>query len=252
MIRSRRFVALGWHALASLSVAAMAALVVFLCWYPPPYFFIAGGLSLFALIVGVDVVLGPLLTGVIASPGKPAGELRRDIAVIVVVQLAALAYGLYTLALARPVYVVFEIDRMRVVTAADVEPGELAKAPVELRELSWTGPRLIAAVKPTDAADQMRSVELGLAGFDLSMVPSNWRDFASQREASWRAARPIAQLIARYPDANGPAKELAAKAGLPLESLRFMPLLSRQASWVVLWAGPNATIAGYLPFDGFF
>lgn len=233
-------------------VAACVALVIFRIWYPPPFAAISGGFGLFGLIVGIDVILGPALTAVIASPAKPLGELRRDLAFIVLLQAAAFGYGVYSLALARPVWLAFEVDRMRVVTAADIDDSVLDEAPPELRSLSWTGPRLIAAIKPTDPAEQLRSVELGLAGFDLAMVPRNWRPYATQLDAVWRTARPASQLAAKYPHARQDFDAIAAIAEQRLEDLRFLPLLSRQASWVTLIAAPGARVVGHLPLDGFF
>ncbi|HGH6987606.1 TPA: fimb protein, partial [Neisseria meningitidis] len=52
----------GWHLLISLSVAGLAALLVFKVWYPYPYAELTGGLSLYQLVVAVDIVCGPLLT----------------------------------------------------------------------------------------------------------------------------------------------------------------------------------------------
>jgi hypothetical protein len=203
-------------------------------------------------MMGVDVVLGPTLTAVIANPAKPLPVFQRDFLVIVLVQLCALGYGLYTLALARPVYMAFEVDRFRVVASADVDAGSLAEAPEALRSLPWTGPVLIAAVKPTDPAEQLRAIELGLAGFDLSMLPRHWRAYESSRSEAWRIARPVGQLIARYPQAAPRLAQIAAAAGQAPEALRFLPLLSRQASWVTLLAGPDARVVGHLPLDGFF
>ncbi len=250
--RSRRLRAASLHLAASAIVAGIAAAVIFRVWYPPPYSAIAGGLSLLALLVSVDTVLGPLLTAVVAGPSKPLPELRRDLAVIVIVQSAAFAYGVHTIALARPVYLSFEIDRFRVITAADVEPGSLRDAPADLQSLPWTGPKLIAAVKPSDPAEQMRSVELGLAGLDLSMIPRNWRDYASQRARAWQVARPVSSLSARYPQAASGLSRIGAEASQPVDALRFLPLMSRRESWVAVVAAPDARVVGYLPLDGFF
>lgn len=244
--------AAGLHLAASACVAALAAAVVFLVWYPAPYAAIAGGLSLFALLVGVDVVLGPALTAVAASPNKPRAEFRRDLAIIVLVQGAAFGYGLYAIALARPVCVAFEIDRFRVVSAADIEPELLRDAPDGMRELSWFGPRLIAAVKPTDPTELMQATELGLAGFDLSMLPRNWRPIETRRAALWAAARPSAVLLARYPQAAASVAQVAAAAGQAPQDLRFLPIVSRRASGVVLMSATEARILGYLPLEGFF
>lgn len=244
--------AAGIHLFASGLIAALSAALVFLVWYPTPYGALAGGAGLFLLIVSVDVVLGPALTAVVASPGKGRAELTRDLAVIVAVQLAAFGYGLHTMALARPVLLAFEVDRLRVVTAADIDPVSLADAPPGLQSLSWTGPRLIAAVKPTDPAQQMRSVELGLAGVDLSMQPKQWREYAPHADEVWRAARPVSVLLSRYPKLAADVTAIAQSAGQPPEALRFLPLMSRQASWVSLITAPGARVVGHLPVEGFF
>ena len=212
----------------------------------------AGGFDLVVLVISVDVVLGPALTAVVASPKKPRLELQRDLAIIVVVQLAALGYGVWTISEARPVYLAYEIDRFRVVTAADIERSVLQQAPEALRALPWSGPMMIAAVKPTDPEEQMRSIELGLAGIDLSMVPANWRAYADFADAAWRAARPLTPLLNRYPAVTPEIKRIAAGCGHPVNELRFLPVLSRHASWVAVVAPPNAEPVGYLPVEGFF
>ena len=141
---------------------------------------------------------------------------------------------------------------MRVVVAADIEPALLAEAPPALRSLPWSGPGLIAAVKPVDPAEQLKAFDLGVAGIDLSMVPRNWREYASQAPAVWRAARPVSALLTRYPAIAPDVAALAAANGQPPEALRFLPLMSRQASWVTLLAEPGARVIGQLPVDGFF
>jgi len=248
----KRLCAGGAHLVASLGVAALGAWVVFYPWYPPPFDRMAGGMSLFLLLVTVDVVLGPALTFVAANPSKSSREFRNDLTVVVALQLSAFAYGVYTIAAARPVFESFEIDRFRVVTAADVESDQLATAPPELRSLPWLGPKLIAAVKPTDPAEQRQSIALGLAGIDLSMIPANWRPYESQRRVAWGRARPAAELTARHPQWQAELARIAKLAGKPIAELRFLPLLSRQVSWVAVLAPPDAQIAGYLPIDGFF
>ena len=99
-----RLSAAGIHLAVSLLIALLAATLVFAVWNPYPYSEVSGGRELFALLVVVDVILGPLLTLAIFSIcAKPAKELRRDIAVAVLIQLAALGYGMWTVFAARPV-----------------------------------------------------------------------------------------------------------------------------------------------------
>ena len=58
----------GIHLLASSGIALLAAVVVFLVWFPYPYRELVGGQFLFWVLVGVDVVCGPLLTAVLYNP----------------------------------------------------------------------------------------------------------------------------------------------------------------------------------------
>ena len=251
MILSRRFIAAGLHLIASAAVAVLAAAVIFLLWFPSPFAVIAGGAELFLLVMSVDVVAGPALTFVAASPGKPRKALSRDLAMIAIVQLSALAYGLYTVSLARPVVVAFEVDRFRVVSAAEIDPASLGESSPEFRSLSWTGPRQLAAVKPIDPAQQLRSIDLGLAGVDLSMEPRNWRPYASEAARAWRTAKPIQAVIQKYPQTRVDVESFARETGQPASALRYLPLQARKTIWTAVLAEPGARIVGYLPVDGF-
>ena len=245
-----RVLAGGIHLASSLVVAGLAWLLVFKLWYPTPFATVAGGTQLFLLVVGVDVICGPTLTAIVAGPRKPRKELARDLSVIVLLQLSALAYGLYTMAQARPIGVVYEYDLFRVVTAVDVEAEALSEAPPELRSLSWTGPRIFAVVKPTDPEEQLRTIQLGLAQIQLASLPRYWRDYASQGQRAWLAAKPMSEMLQRYPGATADVAAIAKRAGHPVEALRFLPLASRHASWTVVLA-PGAHVIGYLDYDPF-
>jgi hypothetical protein len=166
--------------------------------------------------------------------------------------LAAFGYGIHTIALARPVALVFEVDLMRVISAADIEPGSEAKAPQSMRHLSWTGPVLMAAALPPEGDEKIKAIELGLAGIHLAMQPVYWREYSSQTGQAWKAARPVAKLLSRYPDAAAEVQRVAGSAGGAIDALRFLPLTSRHADWVALLAAPDARVVGYLPLDGFF
>lgn len=249
---NRRIRAAGLHFLASAAIAVLAGLVVFLLWYPPPYATLAGGISLFAMLVSIDVVLGPALTALIANPSKPRNELQRDISVIVVVQLLAMAYGLYTIAMARPVHLVFEVDRFRVVSASDIEPAQLIKAPAAYRHLPWTGPTLIAARKSATQEEMIRALDLGLQGVDLAMQPERWVDYGPNVEAVLKKARSAKLLLEKYPQVAEEVQVAAASHGVAPESVYFLPLDSRKASGVALLAAPDARIVGYVSVDGFF
>ena len=247
-----RLRASGLHFLISAAIALIFGLLVFLVWYPPPFAMLAGGLILFSMLVGIDVVLGPFLTALVANPNKPRSELRRDIGLIVMVQLLAFVYGAYTIALARPVHLVFEVDRLTVVSAADIDADQLIKASPAFRKLPWSGPTLIAARKSESAPEMTRSLDLGLQGVDISMQPERWVDYNANAAAVLKKARPVKFLLDKYPEISDQLKTAASSHELALENMRFLPMTSRRESGVALIAASDARFLGYLPVDGFF
>src|SRR5262249_31768987 len=89
--RFTRWQAAPIHLLISAAIATAVVSSMLLLWYPRPFFAAAGGATLLVLLIGVDVVLGPLLTLVVYDPRKKT--LALDLAIIAALQLAALAYG---------------------------------------------------------------------------------------------------------------------------------------------------------------
>ena len=126
------------HLCISLGIALIAALLVFIVWYPYPYRDISGGRELFFIVVTVDVIMGPLITLAIFNPSKGFQVLRRDLLVVALLQIAALTYGLWTVGVARPVHLVFEYDRFRVVHAIDVVPELLSKTPSDIKNFAMS------------------------------------------------------------------------------------------------------------------
>ena len=113
--------------------------MVFGLWYPAPYRQMLQVDHIYLLVLAVDVVCGPLLTLILASPKKSRRERWLDFSLIGVIQLAALAYGMHSVWVAPPVALVFETDRLVVVTANEVNTDALPKAPAGLRQLPWPG-----------------------------------------------------------------------------------------------------------------
>lgn len=244
--------AAGLHLLASVGVALLAAVLVFHVWYPYPYGELAGGNGLFRLLVSVDVVMGPLLTFVVFNRAKPRRELWRDLSVIVLLQLAALAYGLHTVYQARPVYLVHEVDRFRVVMAADIEPADLVQAQPAFRALPYFGIRLIGVRPARDGDESLHSLELALAGKDLSLQPQRWQELDEANRAEVRRrARDMAFLRPRAKDGGKALDRLLADRGIPPEQVIALPLVGRRDDWSVLMDRRTLQIIGYLPIDAF-
>src|SRR5687767_6716802 len=104
---NERFAVSGIRLGISLGIAGLAALLIFGMWYPYPYRELSGGQALFLIVVTVDLILGPLVTLAVFNRKKPWTELRRDLAIVALLQLGALGYGFWAVAVARPVHLVF-------------------------------------------------------------------------------------------------------------------------------------------------
>lgn len=245
-----RLRAAGIHLVLSAGVAALAAGLVFGLWYPTPFREISGGRELFLLVVSVDVVLGPLITFAVFDRRKPRRELARDLAVVAVLQLAGLGYGLHTVFVVRPVVAALEVDRLRVVRAIDLEGVDLSKAPPEFRRLPLWGVHTLAT-RPPRPEEKVDAVLLGLSGGDLGMQPAFWRPAADVPDALRRAARPLQGLIQRHPEQADTLRQAAAAAGRGVERLGYLPWLARRTDWIALVDLDSGRIVGHAPVDGF-
>lgn len=249
------------HLLISLLVAAIVAALVFGIWFPGPLRQFAGGISLFFLITGVDVVCGPLLTLVIFNPLKQRRLIKLDLAVIGLVQLAALAYGVHTLSYSRPVALVFEVDRFRAVTFADIDEDDAHSAPPWAQPWGLSGPRTIGIRSSATSNEKMASIDSALQGIEPSQRPSWWENFELSVPKVLKRAKDVALLRERYPDQAKLLNEAlsdATKNPQPNETtspdaLRWLPLVGRHSyDWVVLLDPVTARIRGYVKLDGFF
>lgn len=238
------------HLGTSAAVAVLAAGLVFVLWYPLPYREISGGRELFLLVVAVDVVVGPLITFAVYDRRKPKRGLMRDLGVVVLLQLAALAYGLHAVAQARPAIVALEGARLRVVRAIDLADADLTRAPPPLRSLSWSGPRLVAARPPTPDEKQ-ETMERGLVGEDIGMRPAFWLAPDLTAKALGVAAMPLDRLARMQPARKAELDVAVAATGVPADQLGYLPILARRTDWSALVERHSGEIVGYVNIEGF-
>ena len=235
----------------SLVIAILAALLVFGIWYPYPYREISGGRELFLLVVSVDVILGPLITLAVFNRSKPMGELRRDLAIVVLIQLAALGYGLWTVSVARPVHLVFEIDRFRVVHAIDIPPELLDKTPSGLVALPMTGPTTLAVRPFRDQKENLDATLAAVQGVALSARPDLWQPYDQAVSRVLTEARSVKALKVRFPDRAVDIDRLVSTAGGNPETVVFLPMVGRNSFWTVFLDPVTAQIVATMPLDPF-
>jgi hypothetical protein len=246
-----RIKASGIHLGISLVIALLAAALVFGVWYPYPYRVISGGRELFLIVVAVDVILGPLITFTVFSRSKPWSELRRDLMVVVALQLGALVYGIWTVFAARPVHLVFELDRFRVVHAVDVAPQLLPLAPRDLQSLPLAGPTLLS-LRPFRSAEESADATIAaLQGVPLGSRPDLWQSYGQGVPAVLAAAKPVTALLSRFPIQAKDIGQLLTSAGLQPQGALYLPMVARKNFWTVVIDPASAQPIGFLNVDSF-
>ena len=246
----QRFLAAGIHLMISVAIAVIAALLVFWLWYPGPFRRLAGGRDLFLLVTSVDVVLGPVLTATVFDVAKGMRQLRRDLVVIALIQTGALVYGLHTVYIARPVAMVFEVDRFRLVTAGDVSAEELAKGPSEYRTLPVTGPWLLGTRIPNRGDEHNDALFAGIAGLDIGYRPLFWQPYDKSLPGVVARSRPLTLLLEHHLERADELRQRLRNMNVEEASGRFLPTIAR-GDWCAV-IEEKGRVVGYLPVDGFF
>ena len=239
------------HLLCSLGVVAMVALLVFFVWYPYPYGDLSEGRSLFFLLVSVDVVCGPLLTLVLFNKAKPRAELKRDLGLVVLIQLLALAYGVSAVWQARPLFLVYEIDRFKVVAAPYVDGTALAALPAQLAPTLLSGPITVGVRELMDLQERNSVLFESVAGGrDYAERPEFYMAYGEQMAVkALNRAKPLSDFLRKYPIQQAQAQALAKAQGIELNDMTYLPVIARQ-DWIAL-LDSRGQIKGFLKGDGF-
>jgi hypothetical protein len=236
-----RLTAFGFHLLGSATALLLVLGTLYLGWYRWPGWYLSSVLHVVGIVVLVDLVLGPILTLIVASPGKLRRVLARDIVIIVAVQLVALGYGSITLWGGRPLYYAFSVNSLDMVQASDIEPPELALARRQNPTFvpHWYSlPRWIWAPLPEDA-DTATSILKGAlgGGADVTDMPRYYR--------SWAEGLPrLRDQLARLDDMkyfNQAEKELLRNR------LLQRGLAPNERNALVMWGGTRRVLAIFDP-----
>ena len=226
-----RLKAFGLHLLASATVLSLTLGMLNAGWYHWPGWYLTDVLHVVIVLIGVDVVLGPLLTLIVASATKPRRVLMRDIAVIVSCQLAALIYGTTALWTGRPLYYAFSVNCLSVVQAYDINQKELDLARQQKAPLvpHWYSlPLWIWAPLPEDpnqAQDIVISATLG--GTDVITMPRFYKSWDQGLPELRKRLQKVDEIKFFSAKEKKTLKERMQAAGLPTDQPDGIALTGR-------------------------
>lgn len=219
-----RFKAFGTHFLLSLAIVSFVLTVVLLLWYPQPWFQVFNAVDVIKVLIAVDLVLGPLLTLILFSPGKKG--LWLDMSCVFLLQITALVYGVSVIYDERPYFAVFAKDRFEVMPRKDVEL-EGVDNPAFL-EKPWSEPIFVVAQVPTDPKAYNRLLEETLfeGKPDIGRRPEFWFTYADNADMVLAHAKPLENLARIDAQVAEEVAQLQAKHGDG--RLAYVPVLGKK------------------------
>jgi hypothetical protein len=240
----------GTHLLLSVLVFVGIIWVCIELWYPPPFFWIDGGIQVTQLAALVDLVLGPLLTLVVFRRGKK--ELVRDLAIIGLVQVGFLVWGVSVLYRERPLlaaFIGFPSERFFPI------PGQYladSRRPIEeMLALSSERPPMVAIRMPADKAEAREIVRVQLKGLpSVFRQPERYEKLEGQHlDEMFKVSRTLERIKLVWPESVADVEKFAADRGKPLDAFAFIPVHGRFHTGLLAFEKPGGRLAGaiYLP-----
>lgn len=212
------------HLLLSLLIFCSVFYVLFVLWYPEPFFSIDGGLHGVKLIALVDLVIGPLLTLIVYRKGKKG--LAKDMSVIAVMQIICLCYGIWTLYQYRPIALVFYQGSFYSMDISKYsgQPDALDR----IKEIAGKVPGY-AIVELPSGFDEIRALRRSATakGETLFAQIDLYRPLHNQLDKIKLHARDLTQYLNHRPLDKVALDHWLSKHGGKVENYTFIPVLSR-------------------------
>lgn len=188
------------HLLLSLFVLAGSLYLVFGLWYPSPLHIAMGVGHVFLLLLGVDLLLGPLLTTIVFKHDR--AHFLKDLTVILLIQVCALFYGLYTVAQGRPVWLAFVVNDVEIVRAIDLHHTSLPVSERFQPDL-WSGPKWVASVYSTNPERRLEQMQDEMfAGISLARRPETYQPLEDRQQQIVNQQRELSELRQFNPRQN--------------------------------------------------
>lgn len=168
---AERVKAFSYHLVFSILLLLVSIVFIFFIWYPGALIYATGVLSVYAMLLAIDLILGPLLTALVYKKHKI--KFIFDTAIILIIQIAAFVFGLYTLEKGRPAWLVFVINDFEIVAKSDLESN--VNIPKAFEVKFWNKPIWVAAVYSDDPEIHKRQKEDEIFnGLSITKRPENY------------------------------------------------------------------------------
>lgn len=202
------------HLSISLMIALFVVVLVFFIWYPVPLATAVGVTHIFLIILAIDIIVGPFLGLLVYKHGKKT--LKFDLGVIILLQILALCYGVYSIEQGRPAWIAYNVDRFELVRKNEIITDHIEQALPQFQHPSWFKPQWVGVEFAKDA--NVRSDDLfaeALGGISIAQKPERYVDFSKtttqlkQRTKNlkelnqYNDVQQVERIVSKYPQAIG-------------------------------------------------
>ena len=225
------------HLSLSFLIALLAIGLVFFIWYPLPLATAVGVTYIFLMLLIIDVILGPLLGLLVYKEGKKT--LKFDLSTIILIQIAALCYGVFSIEQGRPVWLVYNVDRFELVRKNELVDTNIQHAQSQFQKPSWFKPKYVATEFAKDTQqrnDEMFAEVLG--GISIAQRPERYVELTEAKTQIQQRALPLIELQQYNPKTDVEktlAKYPKADAWLPLKAnaVDMVVLVNKESASII-------------------
>ena len=222
--------AAGIHLICSAVVLFTVYLLIAYVWYPHQLFSLAAGAELLRLIVGVDLVIGPLVMFIIFDAKKKL--IKLDVAIILIFQIGFMSYGLLTMYSARPAFLVFAENHFYLVRANEIDQKDLdASSDKQFAKLPWFGPVYVGCSDPKDPKEIDAITTAFLGGMGIQNLPKYFIDYQKAAKAVVSAGKSSKDLGVDF-DTRQRVKEYELKH--TTRPVLFLPMVNKTTPLIVV------------------
>lgn len=219
------------HFLISIIVVTLILGLIIFYWFPNPIIKVSNFKEIALIIILVDLVLGPLLTFVVFKPLKKG--LKIDLALIALIQISALLFGVHNLYQVHPLYVTFNVDRFTTVPATEARPNKAIKEEFQISKFS--SPKFVVSKLPEDIKERneliLNTMANGVSDFDLR---SEYYHRIDDNKANILSKSLDPEIIFKKHDAKMKSLEFIKKHGKTLNDFAFLPLEGQKKTAVLV------------------
>lgn len=112
-----------YHLFFSGLLLVISLIFIYCIWYASPLYIAQGVNHIYFMVIGIDIIIGPLLTLILYK--KDRKKFIFDIVIVLIIQISFYIYGLMVIEKGRVFWIVFVVDDIELVTSADVGHQEI-------------------------------------------------------------------------------------------------------------------------------